>query len=80
MGICPTIPRRPAAEQTDANRSTAIFHASLRMLESRYPTHTEQRRQMMLGVGLDPDDTSTDLTSPFGIGIVAGAAVVTARE
>ena len=34
----------------------------------------------MLGVGLDPDDASTDLTTPIGIGNVAGAAVVTARE
>ncbi|MDB4734080.1 hypothetical protein OAF73_01755, partial [Planctomycetota bacterium] len=80
VGICSTIPRRPAAEQTDTNRNTAIFYASLRMLESLYPTYMEEWRQMMLDVGLDPDDASTDLSSPVGIGNVAGAAVVTARE
>lgn len=80
VGINSTISRRPAAERTDTNRNTAILYASLRMLESLYPTFTEEWRQMMLGVGLDPDDTSRDLTTPVGIGNVAGGAVVTARE
>lgn len=80
VGISSTIPRRPAAEQNDTNRNTAIFYASLRMLDSLYPTFTEEWRQMMLSVGLDPDDTSTDLSTPVGIGNVTGAAVVAARE
>jgi hypothetical protein len=79
-GICSSIPRRPVAERTDTNRNIAIFYASLRMLDSLYPTYTTEWHTLMTSVGLDPLDTSTDLTTPIGIGNVAGAAVVAARE
>ncbi len=80
VGICSTVARRPAAEHTDTNRNTAIFYASLRLLNSLYPTYVSDWRTMMLSVGLDPDDASTDLSTAVGIGNFTGAAVVAVRE
>ncbi len=80
VGICSTIPRRPAAERNDTNRNIAIFYASLRMLDSLFPTYTSEWEAMMQGVGLDPFDTSVDLTTPVGIGNFAGQSVVNVRE
>lgn len=80
VGISSSIPRRPAAERTDTNRNIAILHASRHMLESLYPTYTDEWDAMMLGVGLDPSDQSLDLSTPVGIGNAAGLAVVAFRE
>lgn len=80
VGICSTIPRRPAAERNDTNRNIAIFYASLRMLDSLFPTQGEAWRAMLQGVGLDPLDQSMDLTTPVGVGNHAGLAVVGVRE
>ena len=46
VGICSTIPRRPAAERNDTNRNIAIFYASLRMLDSLFPAQGEAWRAM----------------------------------
>ncbi len=80
VGICSTITRRPVSERNDTNRNIAIFYASLQMLNSLYPTDREAWRQLLLNVGLDPYDTSTDLSTPIGIGNAAGLAVVAVRE
>ena len=80
VGICSTIPRRPAAERNDTNRNIAIFYASLRMLDSLFPAQGEAWRAMLQGVGLDPLDQSMDLTTPVGVGNHAGLAVVGVRE
>lgn len=80
IGVCSSLPRRPEAEHTDRNRNTAIFYASKHMLDSLYPKQRETWRGVLLSVGLDPDNQSTDLSTPAGIGNLAGAAVVAFRE
>jgi hypothetical protein len=80
VGISSRIERRPEAERTDANRNVAILHASLHVLKSLYPTYATHWRAMLISVGLNPDDTSVDPTTPVGIGNIAGMAVVAARE
>lgn len=80
VGICSSIERRPESERTDTNRNIAIFYASFHMLDSLYPTYTENWEGLLLGVGLDPHDDSLDLTTPIGIGNSAGLAVVATRE
>lgn len=80
IGVCSNLGRRPASEHTDANRNVAILYASQRMLDSLFPTYQQDWRDLMTSVGLDPDDTSTDLSTPIGIGNAAGAAVVAVRE
>lgn len=80
VGINSTVDRRPSAERTDTNRNIAIFYASKQMLDSLYPTYGENWRQMLLDVGLDPDDESVDPTTAIGIGNLTGQAVVDVRE
>jgi hypothetical protein len=72
--------RRPASEHTQANMNIACFYASYHVLNSIFPAQNTEWRNLLLDVGLDPDDNSTDLATPVGIGNVAGAAVALAFE
>lgn len=80
VGVYSRIPRRPANQRTDRNRNIAILYSSYHVLNSLYPSRAGEWRQMMLSVGLDPDDASTAPSSPIGVGNRAGQAVVAARE
>ncbi|MDH3763488.1 MAG: vanadium-dependent haloperoxidase [Gammaproteobacteria bacterium] len=81
VGVYSRIPHRPASESaTNANMNIALLYASYRVFNQLLPKYRETWRNMLVGVGLDPDDDSTDLTTPVGIGNVAGQAVVLGRE
>jgi hypothetical protein len=81
VGVYSRIDRRPASEgETNYNKNVAILHASYHVLNSLLPGHWQEWHAMLTSLGLDPDDTSTDVSSPVGIGNVAGKAVVAARE
>jgi hypothetical protein len=80
IGVYSSIPRRPASERTDYNRNVAILYASQHVFDSLLPRYAADWDQVLIDAGLDPNDTSTDLGTPVGIGNVAGAAVVSARE
>jgi hypothetical protein len=72
--------RRPAAERTLANKNRAISHASYRSLLGAFPAQAAFVRGEMQRLGFDPDDASTDPTTPQGIGNLAAAAVLTHRD
>ena len=80
VGVYSRLGRRPLREATNYNRNVAILYASYRVLNSLFPQHTGQWRAMLSGVGLDPDASSTRLSSPIGLGNRAGNAIVAARE
>lgn len=80
VGVYSRIDRRPLAERTDANRNVAILYASRKVLDSLYPDYASQWENILVSAGLDPNDHSTDLTTPVGIGNFAGAEVVRVRE
>lgn len=81
VGVYSHLGRRPAAESaTNRNKNIAILYASYRTLMSLLPHHRDDWRQMLMRVGLDPDDASVDTATAVGIGNVAGAALVAARE
>ncbi|MGE3171682.1 MAG: vanadium-dependent haloperoxidase [Planctomycetota bacterium] len=71
--------RRPPAERTVANKHAAIAHASYRALLGTFPDHADYLREQMTRLGFDPDDASTDTTTPQGIGNVVAAAVLAHR-
>lgn len=79
VGVYSDIPNRPEGEQTDKNRNIAIMYASYRVFGNLFPKRMDVWRNMLMDVGLDPDDNSTDITSPVGIGNTAGDAIVAAR-
>ena len=79
VGVYSRLGRRPSEEATLRNLNVAILHASYRTLNGLLPRRNTQWRQILLDFGLDPDDASRDLTTPEGIGNVAGLRVVEGR-
>jgi hypothetical protein len=72
--------RRPAVERTQANRETAIAYAAYRALLFVYPDDADWIREQLRAKGYDPDDASTDIATPQGVGTVAAAAVIDYRR
>jgi hypothetical protein len=73
--------RRPAAERTRANKERAISYAAYRALTDLFPADTDSVfRPLMRQLGYDPDDNSTDIETPIGIGNVACGAVLEYRH
>jgi hypothetical protein len=80
VGVYSRLGRRPASESlTNENINIALLYASYRVLNSLLPSSRAEWRQMLVSVGLDPDDDSTDLATPVGIGNAAGIAVAEGR-
>lgn len=73
--------RRPGSERTLANKERAISYAAYRALTDVLPVNTESvYKPLMKQLGYDPNDNSTDIESPTGIGNVACAAVLEYRH
>lgn len=72
--------RRPAAERTEANKRKAIAYATYRALLDVHPTDAEWITAQMRAYGFDPADTTTDISTPQGIGNTAAAAVIAYRH
>lgn len=79
VGMYTHIPRRPELERTDRNINTAMMHAAYQTLTSLLPDRTPVWREMRLDYGLEPDNDSSDLADPVGIGNVAGSGVLEGR-
>ncbi len=74
------IERRPSTENTLRNKEIAVSYAAYRTLCEYYFSDTLMFREMMVRLGLDPSDTSTDPGSPAGIGNLAAQSVIEARR
>ena len=73
--------RRPASERTLANKEQAISYAAYRALVDVLPVDTNSVYiPLMKQLGYDPNDNSTDIETPTGIGNVACAAVLEYRH
>jgi hypothetical protein len=66
VGVYSRIGRRPPQEATDYNRNVAILYASYHVLNSLLPKHTAQWQAMLTGVGLNPNNSSMQVSSPIG--------------
>lgn len=80
VGNYSSIERRPITQSTRRNINTALLHSILHTGISLLPHRRDVIRCILTTAGLDPDDTSTDLTTAVGIGNVAGSAVVIGRQ
>ncbi len=74
------VEHRPDAEQNLKNKEIAISYAAYGTLSEYYFTDKEIFADYMRELGLDPDDMSTDPTTPVGIGNLAAKAVIEARK
>jgi hypothetical protein len=73
--------RRPESERTFPNKERAISYAAYRALTDVLPVDTGSvYAPLMKDLGYDPDDHSTDIETPTGIGNVACAAVLEFRH
>jgi hypothetical protein len=72
--------RRPAAERTQANKEKAIAHAMYRALVDLFPADRDWLASQMRREGYDPNDDSTDRTTPAGIGNVVAEALIAYRS
>jgi hypothetical protein len=73
--------RRPASERNKANKEQAISYAAYRALADVFPGDKDSVYiPLMKRLGYDPNDNSTDIDTPTGIGNVACAAVLEFRH
>ena len=70
--------RRPLSERTEANKRAAVSFAAYRALVDLFPSFAGSFAARMTLLGYDPNDASTSLNTPAGIGNVAAAAVLAA--
>lgn len=80
-GVWSDLGRRPPEESaTNRNINIAILQASYRLGVEFFPTYAEELRAILIDNGLDPDDDSTDKTTPVGLANLATQAVIEGRR
>lgn len=79
IGMYTRIPRLPESERSDRNINVAMLHAAYQTLLGLLPRREMVWRDMLSDHGLDPDDESSDLSSPVGIGNIAGRGALQGR-
>ncbi|MFL6463521.1 MAG: DUF6851 domain-containing protein [Bryobacteraceae bacterium] len=73
--------RQPGSERQLTNKNEAISFAAYRALIDLFPAdEAAVFRPLMLQLGYNPDDTSTDTHTPAGVGNVACHAVLQFRH
>src|SRR5829696_6867342 len=72
--------RRPAAERTEANKAKAIGYATYRAMMYLFPEDADWIKAQVRARGLNPEDDSTDPSTPQGVGNAAAAAVIEYRR
>jgi hypothetical protein len=72
--------RRPEFEHTKANKEKAMSYAAYRALVDLFPSMKPSFDAEMAARGYDINDTSTNLSTPQGIGNVAAQAVIDFRH
>ena len=81
VGVYSRLGRRPASQSaSNYYPNIAVMHAVYRSMLEMAPHRTEQWRQMMFSVGLNPGNITEDLASAAGIGHVAARSVLDARR
>lgn len=73
------VERRPAEEHTLINKEIAITYAAYRTMREYYFSDSILLKNTMITFGLDPEDYSTDPSSPVGIGNLAAKSVIESR-
>ena len=72
--------QRPQSENTDANKTEAISFTAYQVLSELFPTEIEIFDNVMVELGFNPDNITTDTTTPAGIGNVSAKALLTFRR
>ncbi len=73
------VDRVPAEQRTTKNKEIAISYAAYRAMLEYFYSDSTMLRNKMKEFGLDPDNQSTDPSTPEGIGNLAAKTVIEAR-
>jgi len=79
VGMYTRIPRQPTNEATDRDINIAMLHAAYQTLLGLLPQRAPVWRDMLSDYGLNPDDESSDASTPVGIGNLAGRGALAGR-
>jgi len=71
---------RAPAPRSQANEAEAVSFAAFRALLDLFPAQSATFVALMTNLGYDPTDTTTDTTTPVGIGNVTAHAVLVFRH
>ncbi len=74
------VARRPESEHTLRNKEIAISYAAYRAMSEYFYTDEPMFREFMIKLGLDPDNSSLDPTTPEGIGNLAAKTIIQKRH
>ncbi|AFZ42799.1 Hemolysin-type calcium-binding region [Halothece sp. PCC 7418] len=72
--------QRPPAEQTKANQQEAMSFAAYRILTDLFPSEVALFDNLMAELGFDPDNRTTNLSTPAGVGNVSAQALLEFRR
>ena len=72
--------QQPEVEITEANKIEAMSYAAYRVLVDLFPDRVEIFDELMGEMNLDPDNMTTDTTTPAGIGNVSARALLEFRH
>ena len=72
--------QRPEGENTDANKTAAMSYAAYRVATELFPDQQAVFDGVMAQLGLDPANTTTDTSTPAGIGNVSAEALMGIRR
>jgi hypothetical protein len=74
------VARRPTTEHGLKNKEIAISYAAFRAMSAYYYTDKQLFEELMLELGLNPNNKSLDPNTPEGIGNLAAQATIEARK
>lgn len=72
--------QRPQSEIQEDNKIEAMSFAAYRVLSDLFPERVEIFDELMAELGLDPNNTTTDITTAAGIGNVSAQALLEFRH
>ncbi|MEL6495461.1 MAG: DUF6851 domain-containing protein [Cyanobacteria bacterium J06623_7] len=72
--------QRPDSEITIANKQEAVSYAAYRVAKDLFPSQVDIFDRLMLGLGYDPSNNTTDRTTPAGVGNLSAAALLDFRH
>ncbi len=72
--------QRPETENTDAHKQHAMSFAAHSVLSDLFPTETEMFDALMVELGYNPANETTDVTTPAGIGNRMAAELLAIRH
>jgi len=80
IGTKTNVPRRPLTERTDTNKREAISYGAYRTLVDLFPSQKDKFDGVMANLGYNPNNITTNTSTPAGIANVTSKALLEYRH